>query len=216
MTNYQNSEDLTVSSTLTTSNSNWYDPQPSVLPVVSDLWASPQPIPVVASRFQPAAPPPASQPLPPSPPPWHENYSHRPRDLPTTRQTIRRDNRLLTSASLPVFSAPNCRSIFPKIRNILEDMRLRGVTCLLGSESWEQESSKAFQKEVERMVELEGLAMISKPRKYRRGGGVCIIADTTKVTISPLDIPSGNLEIVWALVKPIQESIIKEILVFCF
>ena len=50
----------------------------------------------------------------------------------------------------------------------------------------------------------------------RRGGRVCIIANTTKVTISPLYIPTGNLEIVWALVKPIQESIIREILVLCF
>ena len=93
---------------------------------------------------------------------------------------------------------------------------MRGISCILASESSEKANSKAFQKEVERMVEMEGLTMISKPRKYRRGGGVCIIADTTKVTISPLDIPTGNLEIVWALIKPIQESVIKEILTFAF
>ena len=67
------------------------------------------------------------------------------------------------------------------------------------------------------MVEIEGMKMMSKPRKFRRVGGVCIIADISKVSISPLDIPTGNLEIVWALLKPLEESIIKEIkIVFAF
>ena len=58
--------------------------------------------------------------------------------------------------------------------------------------------------------------MISKPRKYRRGGGVCIIADITKVSISPLDIYTGNLEIVWAIVRPLESSVIKNIITFAF
>ena len=58
--------------------------------------------------------------------------------------------------------------------------------------------------------------MISKPRKYRRGGGVCIIADITKISIRPLEVITGNLEIVWALIKPLEESIIKEIITFAF
>ena len=172
----------------------------------SDVSASHQSIPVVAGRHQPAAQP--------SPPPWHEQYSRRPCDLPATRQTVRRDNRLLTGASLPVFSAPNCRSIGPKLNNIIEDMKLRSISCMLATETWQKESSKKFQKEVERLIEMEGMKMISKPRKYKRGGGVCIIADISKVSISPLDIPTGNLEIVWALLKPLEESIIKEIITF--
>ena len=63
---------------------------------------------------------------------------------------------------------------------------------MLASETWQKESSKKFQKEVERMVELEGLKMIANPRKFKRGGGVCIIADITKVSISQLDIQTGN------------------------
>ena len=66
------------------------------------------------------------------------------------------------------------------------------------------------------MVELDGIRMISKPRKHRRGGGVCILADLTEISISPLDVPTGNLEIVWALVKPLRESVIKQIITFSF
>ena len=66
------------------------------------------------------------------------------------------------------------------------------------------------------MFEIEGLKMISKARKYRRGGGVCIIADITQVCITPLEVDTGNLEVVWAIVKPLQESCIKEIITFTF
>ena len=48
-------------------------------------------------------------------PPWYERYTPRPASLPTTRQTVRRDNRLTVGATLPVFSAPNCRSLAPKL-----------------------------------------------------------------------------------------------------
>ena len=152
----------------------------------------------------------------PPPPPWYEEYTPRPPQLPSSSHTVRRDNRLLTGASLPTFSAPNCRSLGPKIRNLIEDMRMRNISCVLASETWEKSTNKKYQREVERMVEVEGLKMISKPRKYRRGGGVCIIADITQISITHLDIPSGNLEIVWAIVKPLRESKIKEIITFSF
>ena len=167
-------------------------------------------IPVILNTSRP-------QPAPSSlPPPWYEEYTPRPQ-LPSTRHTVRRDNRLLTSSSLPVFSAPNCRSIGPKIHSLIEDMRMRDISCVLASETWEKSSSKKFQKELERMIEIEGMKMVSKARKYRRGGGVCIIADISKISITQLDIESGNLEIVWAILKPLhQASIIKEIIVFSF
>ena len=107
---------------------------------------------------------------PPSPP-WYEEYTPRPLHLPTSRQTVRRDNRLLTSSALPSFSAPNCRSLGPKIRNFIEDMQMRDIACVLASETWEKSSNKKYQKEVERLFEMDGLKMISKPRKFRRGGG---------------------------------------------
>ena len=152
----------------------------------------------------------------PSPPPWYEEYTPRPPELPASRHTVMRDNRLLTCATLPVFSAPNCRSIGPKLNNIIEDMRMRGVSCILASETWEKSNSKKYQREVERLFEIEGLRMVSNPRRYRRGGGVCILADITAVSITPLDVQTGNLEIVWALVKPLETDQIKEIITFSF
>ena len=95
-------------------------------------------------------------------------------------------------------------------------MRMRSINCILASESWEKSASKKVQKEVERLFEMEGLRMISKARKYRRGSSVCILADISKVSIKPLEIPTGNLEIIWALIKLHEESIIKEIIVFSF
>ena len=58
--------------------------------------------------------------------------------------------------------------------------------------------------------------MISKPRKYQRGGGVCILADITQKSITPLEVETGNLEIVWALVKPLEDSLVKQIITFAF
>ena len=150
-----------------------------------------------------------------SPPVWYEQHQKRPATLPSSRQTVRRDNRLLVGSELPSFSAPNCRSIAPKLRNFAEDMKMRSITVALCSESWEQASNKKFQKEVERLLEVEGLKMVSNPRKYRRGGGVCIVADLTKVDIQPLDIPNpNNLEVVFAIVTPKNGGIIKKIITF--
>ena len=93
---------------------------------------------------------------------------------------------------------------------------MRNIDCILASETWEKKSNKKQQREIERLFEMEGLKMISKARTYRRGGGVCILGNTNKIDIKYLDIPTGNLEIVWALVKPRQESVVKEIIVFSF
>ena len=139
-----------------------------------------------------------------SAPAWHEWHQPRPAGLPAVRQTVRRDNRLLAAAQLPSFSAPNCRSLGPRLRNFAEDMLTREVTVALCSETWEKTTSKKYQKEVERFLEMKGLWMVSNPRKYRRGGGVCIVADLSKNTLQPIDKPNPYiLEIDFALMKPI-------------
>ena len=133
------------------------------------------------------------------------------------RRVVRRDSRLEAAATLPSFSAPNCRSLGPKLNNFVEDMKMREVDVALCSETWEKSSSKEYQKEVERLLEMEGMKMISQPRKYKRGGGVCILADLTQVAIQPLDVPNPeNLEIVFALVKPRKLGPVKEIITFSF
>ena len=105
-----NAQDNTISSNR---NSPWCDSEESSLSVENEGSSHrPQPIPVVAGRSQPASQP--------SPPPWFEEQARRPADLPYTRKTVRRDNRLLVGATLPTFSAPNCRSIEPKLSNIVQ------------------------------------------------------------------------------------------------
>ena len=69
-------------------------------------------------------------------------------------------------------------------------MQLRDLSVALCSETWEKTTNKKYQIEVERILELKGLKMISNTRKYRRGGGVAIIADIAKVTIQSLDVPN--------------------------
>ena len=94
---------------------------------------------------------------------------------------------------------------------------MRDIGVAPCSETWEKTTNKNYQIEVERLLQLKGLKMISNPRTYRRGGGVCIIADLSQVTIQPLDIPNpNNLEIVWALVKPRNPGSLKQIITFAF
>ena len=88
----------------------------------------------------------------------------------------------------------------------------------LCSETWEKSNNKKYQKNIEEMLEMKGLRMISNPRKYQRGGGVCIIANTTKVNIQAVETPNpDNVEAVFALVKPLAPSPqIKTIITFAF
>ena len=94
---------------------------------------------------------------------------------------------------------------------------MRNIEVALCSETWEKSANKEFQKKLENIVEMKGFKMISNPRKYQRGGGVCIIADLTKVNIQAIDVPNpDNVEAVFALVKPKIQSDIKEVITFAF
>ena len=94
---------------------------------------------------------------------------------------------------------------------------MRSLGVALCTETWQQSTNQKYQKEVERMLELRGLKMVSNPRKYKRGGGVAIVADLSQVSIQPLEIPNlHNLEIVWALVRPKVPGPIKQIITFAF
>ena len=150
-------------------------------------------------------------------PVWYEPHCKRPSHIPPARTTIRRDDRIISAAALPSFSAPNCRSLGPKIKNFQDDMFMQDIDVALCSETWEKSNNKKYQKNIEEMLELNGLKMISNPRKYKRGGGVCIIANLTKVDIKALEVANPeNVEAVFALVKPKITSEIKEIITFAF
>ena len=59
-----------------------------------------------------------------SPPTWYDSYvpvvHNRKRQL----KTLKRDNKFEKTSELPVISVPNMRSIFPKINNFIDDMKM--------------------------------------------------------------------------------------------
>ena len=91
------------------------------------------------------------------PPPWHEPYTRE--DEPRTKvlRRINTNNMVAISAELPTIAATNTRSIFPKFRHFAEDIIQRQITACFVSEIWQKENNGKFQKEVERMFELNGL-----------------------------------------------------------
>ena len=87
----------------------------------------------------------------------------------------------------------------------------RGVSLAFLQEIWEQTDSKSHQFEIEKLLEIDGLQYISNPRpkndKGKSYGGVAIVVNQEKFTCEKLDIKiPNNLEVVWGLVKPKNQS----------
>ena len=102
------------------------------------------------------------------PPVWYESSSSTPRsDIPPTLRNIRCDERLVSSAGLPSISAPNLRSLSPKINNFVQDLKMRQIGLALGTETWNRDEKKKHQYEVEKMVQMEGLQTLSINRKMK-------------------------------------------------
>ena len=106
--------------------------------------------------------------------------------------------------SLPTVAAYNVRLLFPKAGNFKTDMIERGVSVAFVSEIWEKSENKEHIKQIETMLEIDGLKYLSTSRpSSRKGGGVAIIVNLENFSIDKLDIPiPNNLEVVWGLVKP--------------
>ena len=121
-----------------------------------------------------------------------------------TRKTIKRDNKVLQAVSLPKISSYNMRSLWSKSSNFGTDMLDRSCSVSFLSEVWQRAENKKHQYKIEELFEIRGLKYISTPRSgNRRGGGAAIVVDTTKFSVTKLNISiPNNLEIVWALVKP--------------
>ena len=141
------------------------------------------------------------------PPAWYEPYLRTQEARPAVLKRINLNNRVAKSSELPTIASTNLRSILPKFRNFVQDLKEREISLCFLSETWQKETSrgnKRFQNEVERMFELSGLKFISCPRpSSKRGGGAAIIVDTKNYTCEKLDIlVPGNLECVWAILRP--------------
>ena len=143
-----------------------------------------------------------------TPPAWYEEYSPRPVYLPCTLKTIKRDNKYEKCSLLPSVSVPNARSLFPKIRNFIQDMRMRDLSLSLVSETWQRETKRKHKNEIERMLFMEGLKFISTARPGgRRGGGCGIIGDLTHYTLDKVDVPNPDkVEMCWGILRPKQSE----------
>ena len=123
------------------------------------------------------------------------------------RQTIRRDNRVVTALSLPNIMVTNHRSIFPKFNNLVDELLENDMHLGLHSEIWEDKEKAAHANTIEEALEVHGIQYISTPRPNRRGGGAAItlISDSpfvlTKLDISVLS-GDHSLEVCWGLLRP--------------
>ena len=148
-------------------------------------------------------------------PVWYEPYSP-PDERKKTLRNIKCDNIVQRSIFLPTFSAPNLRSLGPKIRNFTEDFRERKISVAFCSETWGSDCKVSYQNKLVKMLEMEGYATISLNRKVKRGGGVCFVYDPTSVSIRKLDVQvPEKIEILWGLIRP-KEGLIKNIIAAVF
>ena len=62
-------------------------------------------------------------------PPWFEPHVPRSSTIPKSLRTIKRDNKLLVSQSLPSFSSTNIRSIKSKLYSYSNDLLENEISC---------------------------------------------------------------------------------------
>ena len=156
-----------------------------------------------------------------SPPSWYDEYTPRvidPKQSKLNRKTIRRDNRLFLSDSLPILSVSNLRSFWPKLNNFKEDMILRDISCAMLSEVWEKANCKKQQYELEKMLNMDGIKYISTPRMTKQGGGAVIVAQLKDYSLDKIEVPNPNkVEVVFGLLRPKKNACkIKEIIIAAF
>ena len=132
------------------------------------------------------------------PPPSRHDFSR-----PCSRFTIRRDNRAFAALSLPSIFVTNHRSLFPKFRNLLDEILEMNMQLGLHSEIWEKKKNIHHQRMIEEAFEIHGIKYISNPRKKRNGGGAAITLIERDFVLSKLDVSvPEELEVCWGLVKP--------------
>ena len=112
-----------------------------------------------------------------------------------------------TALSLPIVATYNLRSLFPKVNSLKTDILERNIDVAFLQEIWEDSGNEKYQKEVEKMYELDGLKYVSTPQLKGTAkaayGGAGLIVNTSKFShIDPnIQVPDG-LEVKWAIVKP--------------
>jgi hypothetical protein len=114
-------------------------------------------------------------------------------NIPTFRNPIRkllpRNNKIEASSYLPIVGVTNFRSLAPKINNVKTDILEREIDLILCSETWQKDSNRRLNADIETMLEIDGLEFISCPRpSNKRGGGCAVIVKREKFTVEKLHI----------------------------
>ena len=135
--------------------------------------------------------------------------------LPPVRKIIKRSNKLLESAEMPVIININPRSIYNKSDELPLLIEQYEASILCMSESWERENYK-----LEDLLKIENFKIITnvKQRNFKGGKPAIFINENKfyvkKLCPDPITVPIG-VEAVWCLITPkVQNSrIIKKIAV---
>ena len=91
------------------------------------------------------------------------------------------NNRIAASSELPTIAVTNFRSLGPRIKNVKDDIILRDIDILIGSETWQKDSNQKIKDDIEELLQLYGIDYISCPRpNKKRGGGVAMLVNTKR------------------------------------
>ena len=73
-------------------------------------------------------------------------------------------DKIMAALNLPKVATYNLRSMIPKIGHLKTDILERKIDCAFLQEIWQQTDNKEHQHEIEKMLQMSGLAYISCPR----------------------------------------------------
>ena len=92
------------------------------------------------------------------------------------------NDRVAASAELPTIAVTNFRSLGPRLQHVKDDILLRQIDVLIGSETWQKDSNRKLKDDIEELLQIYGIDHISCPRpNTKRGGGVAILVNTKKI-----------------------------------
>ena len=127
---------------------------------------------------------------------------------------IRIDN-ITRASNLPVIATYNCRSLFPKLNNMKNDIIEREIDLGFLVEIWEKSEKRNHQFQIEKLLEMNGLKYISTARPGG-WGGAALIANQEKFSLEKLNVViPHNLEIIWGLLRPKSEDAYFKKIIVC-
>ena len=111
----------------------------------------------------------------------------------------------------------NCRSLFSKMTGLVQNYKTLDWNIALLTETWQSLTRKQEEDIILDHLENEhGLAFLGEPRKQRRGGGVAIVYEKKKLTLTKVKIqPPNFLELIVGVAKTVDPSAFPVQIVLC-